>query len=157
MSARTRNKRSWLKRIGVTSAVVVGLSACSPMVSNHGYVPLESELSAVVVGRDDRASVEEKLGSPTASGIIGDDAVYYVASRFERVGPFAAEEVDRRVVAVRFNALGVVSNVEEFGLEDGRVVALSQRVTDSGLSDISFIQQLFGNIGNVQPGSLVDG
>lgn len=127
------------------------------MVSNHGYVPLDSEIGSIVLGRDTRSSVEEKLGSPTTSGTLGDDTIYYVSSRFERVGPFAPNEIERRVVAISFNSLDVVSNVEEFGLEEGRVVAFSRRVTDTGLSDVGLIQQLFGNLGNIQPGALVDG
>ena len=50
----------------------------------------------------------------------------------------------------------MVSNVETFGLERGRVVSLSRRVTDGSVTDISFIGQLLGNLGNFQAGDFVD-
>jgi len=157
MPTNMRSKYGLMRSAAFASVLTLGLTACSPMVSNHGYVPLDSEIDSIVPGRDTRSSIEEKLGSPTTSGTLGDDTIYYVASRFERVGPFAPNEIERRVVAISFNSLDVVSNVEEFGLEEGRVVALSRRVTDTGLSDVGLIQQLFGNLGNIQPGALVDG
>ena len=55
-----------------------------------------------------------------------------------------------------FAPTGVVSNVETFGLERGRVVSLSRRVTDGSVNDISFIGQLLGNLGNFQAGDFVD-
>ncbi|KPQ14077.1 MAG: hypothetical protein HLUCCO18_16175, partial [Rhodobacteraceae bacterium HLUCCO18] len=41
------------------------------------------------------------------------------------------------------------SNVERFGLEDGNVVALSRRVTDSNVQGIGFLRQLLGNLGRI--------
>ena len=50
------------------------------------------------------------------------------------------------MLAVTFQE-GVVANVETYGLQDGRIVPLSRRVTDSNIADLSIIKQLFGNIG----------
>jgi hypothetical protein len=71
------------------------------------------------------------------------------------VGPARPKEISRELVAVTFDGNGTVANVERFGLEDGRVVVLSRRVTDNGLNDISFIRQLFGNIGNFDPSGVL--
>ena len=69
-------------------------------------------------------------------------------SKFRQYGPRENTEVDRTVVAISFDSDGVVENIERFGLEDGRVIAISRRVTDSNIKGVSFLRQLFGNIGN---------
>ena len=51
---------------------------------------------------------------------------------------------------------GQVTNIERFGLEDGRVVALNRRVTDSNTQGVGFLRQLFSNVGNLNPGSFLD-
>ena len=58
---------------------------------------------------------------------------------------------------MEFDADGVVRNITRYGLEDGRVVALTRRVTVTGDGDIGFIRQLFGNIGGINLGGIGDG
>jgi len=59
--------------------------------------------------------------------------------------------VDREVVAITYNDAGTIANIERFGLEDGRVVPISRRVTSTNTQGISFLRQLFRNIGNFNP------
>jgi outer membrane protein assembly factor BamE (lipoprotein component of BamABCDE complex) len=51
------------------------------------------------------------------------------------------------VLIIKFDKKGVVSDVEKKTLKDGRDIAIVQRETPTTGSDISVIQQLFGNIG----------
>jgi outer membrane protein assembly factor BamE (lipoprotein component of BamABCDE complex) len=137
-------------------SVCVLAAACTAQYRNHGYVPSEEELANVLVGVDTRDSVAESIGTPTAGGVLNESGFYYVRSRVRTYGAFEPTEIERKLVAISFDSRGVVSNVEEFGLEDGRVVALSRRVTDSGLADITFLQQLIGNIGNFQASDFLE-
>jgi outer membrane protein assembly factor BamE (lipoprotein component of BamABCDE complex) len=130
-------------------------AGCSAQYRNHGYVPSEEDLAEVVIGVDTRDSVAETLGAPSAGGVLEGGGFYYVRSRVKTVGPARPKEISRELVAVTFDGNGTVANVERFGLEDGRVVVLSRRVTDNGLNDISFIRQLFGNIGNFDPSGVL--
>lgn len=123
-------------------------AACAPIYQNHGYAPTDDELAKITVGRDTRDSVATAVGRPSAESLLGDDAWYYVQSRWKTMGMRAPEEVSREVVAISFNKSGTVSNVERFGLEQGRVVTLSRRVTDSNIKGVNFLRQLLGNIGN---------
>lgn len=59
------------------------------------------------------------------------------------------EIVDRQIVAIRFDDAGVVSNVERYTLQDGKVVPLSRRVTGNNANDVPFLTQLFGNVGGL--------
>ena len=144
---------------GLMAALVLllfpALTACSEMYRYHGYIPSASELSAVVVGQSTREDVIALAGAPTATGVIGSDAFYYVRSRFRDYGYRAAREVEREVLVISFASSGVVRNVERFGLEDGNVVALSRRVTDDNLRDTTFIRQLLGNVGQFDAGQIL--
>ncbi len=134
--------------LALAGIIALALAACSPIYRDHGYVPSDADLAALVVGVDSRDSVAETVGSPTVAGVMRDDAWYYVASEWKTVGPFAPEETSREVVAISFDADGVISNIERFGLKDGRVIALNRRVSDSNIKGVSFIRQLLGGLGN---------
>lgn len=128
--------------------------ACTKVTRNHGYVPEETELALVEVGVDTRESVAEKIGRPSAQGLLNDVGWFYVQSRFEHVGPREPKEVDRQVVAVTFTEAGIVDNIGRYGLEDGRVVELSRRVTETNVKGIGFIRQLLSNFGRIRAGDL---
>lgn len=131
--------------------ISMSLAACAPTFRNHGYIPPEEDLDELVVGIDTRTSVEDAVGPPTAGGVLEQGNYFYVRSTVRTIGPRRPEVVDRQVLAISFDQAGVLSNIESFGLEDGRVVALSRRVTDSNISNVSFLRQLLGNIGRIGP------
>lgn len=134
----------------VWALLAVGLlstAACTTQYDNHGYVPPEDELEQIAVGLDTRESVAQLVGRPTSTGVLDTSAWYYVESRFRQDAFKAPVEIDRQVVAISFTDDGVVENVERFGLEDGKVVVLSRRVTDSNVKGITFLRQLLGNLG----------
>ena len=133
-------------------AAFLTLAACSPQFQNHGYIPPQEDLDQIQVGTDTRESVAEKVGVPTSAGVLNSSGYYYVKMRRRSIGPLAPKEIDRQVVAISFSESGVVSNVERFGLERGRVVPLSRRVTASSVRDQSLLRQLLGNLGRFSPG-----
>lgn len=137
----------WLKSMAV-GVLLLTVTACAATYRNHGYVPTDSELENVIVGVDTQDSVAETIGRPTASGLLQGADWYYVQSRWRHFAYRKPRELDREVLAIRFNQAGVVENIERFGLEDGRVIVLSRRVTDSNIRGVSFIRQLLGNLGN---------
>lgn len=140
-------------------AGIVGLSlltsACAPTYRNHGYVPSDDDLARIEVGVDTRETVAVDVGRPSAAGLLNDVGWYYVQSRWKHSGAFAPREQDRQVVAITFTEDGTVENVERFGLEQGRVVALSRRVTESNIKGLSFLSQLLGNIGQLRADQLI--
>ena len=136
--------------------LVLGLSvACSPVFRNHGYVPAEEELALVEVGTDTRETVGEKIGRPSTSGLLNDEGWYYVQSRYRHIGPREPKEIERQVLAITFNEAGVVDNIGRYGLEDGKVVEISRRVTETNIKGITLIQQLLGSFGRLDAGGLL--
>lgn len=153
MSRQTGKIITVLRATGL-AALLLG-AACSPINRFHGFTPTETELAQVQVGQSTRETVVAQFGPPTSEGLLEDDAFYYVSSQFRIIGPFAPDEVDRQVLAISFTPAGVVSNVERFGLEDGRVVVLDRRVTEDGINDVTFLGQLLGSFGQIDAGTLL--
>ena len=146
------------RNIGKWVAVValLVLSACATTLNDsHGYVPEDALLNEVKLGVDTKETVGRLLGRPGTEGIVDDRGWYYVKSDYERFLWRAPVEVNREVVAVSFSESGTVENVERFGLEEGRVVALSRRVTTSNTRGIGFLRQLFSNLGTFSPGDFL--
>ncbi|WEF24229.1 outer membrane protein assembly factor BamE [Paracoccus sp. S3-43] len=135
---------------------VLGLAACAPVHRNHGFIPAPEDLSQVVVGQTTVDELQGLIGRPSAQGLLTGSGWYYVGSRWRHYGPMEPREISREVVAVSFAPTGVVTNVERFGLERGRVVTLSRRVTEGSVTEISLIGQLLGNLGNFQAGDFID-
>ena len=134
------------------AVAMAALVACGPTFRNHGYVPDPEDLQALVVGVDTRDSVEATIGRPSATGVIEGDAWYYLRERRRQFGPRAPRVIERQLVAVSFAQDGTIANIERFGLEDGRVVTLSRRVTESTIRDFGLIQQLIRNFGRINIG-----
>ncbi len=142
-------------KAGVAGLLILATVGCTAVYRNHGYVPTKTELEAVTVGVSSRDSVAQDIGAPTLKGMVQDGDWYYVQSRWRSFGMKPPKEIDRQVLAIRFDKRGVVSNIERYTLADGRVVVLSRRVTNSNIKGVSFIRQLLGNIGRIGAGDVL--
>ncbi len=147
-----RRGLSWLATFAM--AMTLAIAACVPIFTNHGYVPTDEDLSVIKVGVDDRDSVGVTIGRPTIEGLLGDDAWYYVQSRYRTVGAAEPVEITREVLAISFSPDGKVENIERFGLDHGRIVPISRRVTTTNIRGKGIIAQIFGNIGKLNTDNL---
>jgi outer membrane protein assembly factor BamE (lipoprotein component of BamABCDE complex) len=135
---------------------VLLMAGCSSVYRNHGYVPKDEDLSEVIVGVDTRDTVAETVGPPAASGVLDSSGYYYVQSRVRHFAYRRPEVVSREVLAISFDNRGVVRNIERYGLEDGQVVPLARRVTETAETDSGFLRQLLSNLSNFSAGNFLD-
>jgi outer membrane protein assembly factor BamE (lipoprotein component of BamABCDE complex) len=148
-------------RVGIRNIVIglglLALVGCSlATYRTHGYIPVEEDLQQITVGVDTRASVEETIGAPTTSGFFDKGAYYYVQSRMRHFAYQKPTVVERQVLAISFDDAGVVRNIERFSLEDGRVVPISRRVTDSSIVDVNLLRQLLSKIGQFSADNMLN-
>ena len=151
-SARTGPRLALLAALALAGPALLG---CSPIERRHGYAPDDATLALIDVGVDTRESVARKIGEPGSTGVLAGGDFYYVADLRRTFGPRPTVIADRQVVTVRFDAAGRVANVERFGLERGRVVPLSRRVTDANVQGIGILRQLFGTLGQIRAEDVV--
>ena len=137
------------RRACLFGALGLVIAACQPIYRNHGYIPTDQDLQVLQVGVDSRESVEATVGRPAAEGVLNDEAWYYVQSRWRTIGAAAPVEITREVVAISFDSRGLVANIERFGLDQGRIVPLSRRITTTNIRGRGILAQMFGNIGRL--------
>lgn len=139
-----------LRAIGVALGLYA-LAACTATYNNHGYVPPEEDLQQLVVGVDTRATVDDLIGAPSASGLLAGGDYYYIRSRIKHFGMLRPEEIERNVLAISFDQNDTIANIETFDLSDGNVVPLTRRATNTTVAGKGFLQQMIGNFGNIDP------
>ncbi len=127
--------------------VMVSLLACSPREQIHGYLPDEERLAEVQKGVHDRASIEALLGSPSSVGTFEDKTWYYITRHTEKLAFFQEEVLDQKVVAIVFDDAGVVADIRQYDLSDGREIEPVDRETPTRGKELTILQQLLGNIG----------
>ena len=146
-----------LQWTGVALILSLAAAGCAPTTQVHGYMPPPEDIARIRPGFDDTGSVEEILGRPSSNGVLRDSAWYYVQSRVESFTYNPPRVVDRTVLAVNFDQRGVVRDLRRYGLEDGRVIDLETRKTQTGGREMGVLEQLFGNVLNLDAETLNEG
>ena len=95
------------RSIGLALLLGGALTACSPTIQIHGYVPPDTDVARIRPGFDDAGSIEKLLGRPSSSGVLADSAWYYVQSTVENYTYHAPKVIDRKVLAERWGAHGL--------------------------------------------------
>jgi outer membrane protein assembly factor BamE (lipoprotein component of BamABCDE complex) len=72
-----------------------------------------------------------------------------VQSTIENYAYYPPRVIDRTVLAVNFDQRGVVRDIQEYGLEDGKIINLTARTTETGGRELGVLEQLFGNLLNL--------
>ena len=128
------------------------LLSCTTNITNHGYIPSNSDLETLVIGKDTKQSVTKKIGLPATAGLEG--AYFYVRSTFNAPGFKSAQLLDRTVVVLSFDKRNKLKNIETFNLDNGNFVRLDYRVTETGLENKNILQQIIGSISGPSASSL---
>jgi len=125
---------------------LLALSACTPVTANRGNLLEEYQMKEVIAGQDSRDEVVRKIGSPTAISPFNDNIWYYLGQTTEKVGIFDPKVTKEKIVVVTFGDDGLVNSIQERkeGRED---VALVDRKTPTSGNEITFVQQMLGNLG----------
>ncbi|MFM7403831.1 MAG: outer membrane protein assembly factor BamE [Erythrobacter sp.] len=149
--------RRRLPAVVLLGAAVSLLSACTAIRESRGYI-VDPLLSSVIQPQiDNQQSVEGTLGRPTFTSQFGTPTWYYVSS-ITGQRPFNRPRIrDHAVMAVTFDATGRVIDVKRTG--DDQVVYLDPEgdKTPTLGRERGFLEDLFGNIGQVGGAGLPGG
>lgn len=137
--------------LSASALALAGLSACAPIRDVRGYVPDDEKVASVRIGADTRDTVQDKLGTPSSTATFGDPTWYYISTEQERYAFFKPDVTKRQILAVAFAEDGKVADIRAYGIEDGQVISLVDRETPSRGKEMSFLQQMFGNMGALPP------
>jgi outer membrane protein assembly factor BamE (lipoprotein component of BamABCDE complex) len=122
-------------------------TACSPIVDQRGNLPSEEQIVQIVPGNAKRDDVLAIFGTPSTSTNYDQEIWYYISGRTETKAFLKPAEVERKVIVVKFDKKGMVTDVKTLGLEDGKEFKKVDRVTPTSGSEMTFLEQMFGNMG----------
>jgi outer membrane protein assembly factor BamE (lipoprotein component of BamABCDE complex) len=144
-----------MSRFGLICAVAltaVAAAGCSPVVATRGNMIEDSRLERIQVGQMTANDVATILGTPTTVSTFDPRTWYYIGQRTEQTAFFEPTVVERRVLKVRFDESGMLESMEELTLEDGQPVEMVDRETPTLGREMTFGEQMLGNLGRFNPG-----
>ena len=127
---------------------------CSPIVENRGYVFDNKLISQIEVGKTNAGQVLNILGTPSTTSTIDAKTWYYIYSKAETTAFYQPSVSQRRIITVGFNDDSRVKYLEEYGLQDGNIIAFNSNSTPTRGRELTILQQLFGNLGRLGAGNL---
>lgn len=123
---------------------------------SHGYIVDQETLDMVPVGSS-REQVLLALGSPSTTATFDNEVLYYISQTRVRPVAFMNPSVtDQSVLAVYLGEDGRVTNIANYGLQDGKVFDFISRTTPTGGKDQTFVSQLITGVAG-RPGSVPAG
>jgi len=128
------------------------LAACSTTVEQRGNLPPPEEIAQIHPGKTTKDQVVKILGTPSSVGVFNDKNWYYISSRTKQFSFLDPKVLDQQVFVVDFNDDGVVKAIDHKTLQDGKEVVPIARATPAPGRELSFLEQLVGNLGKFNSG-----
>ena len=134
-------------RLAAVLGLALAAAACGASIENRGYIPDPDALALIEPGKQNRDDVAQTLGSPSSTGAFGDDTWIYVSHKTSQFAFFNPTVLEQNVVIVRFDEAGSVAAIERYTLLDGRAIDPVTRTTPAQGKELTFLEQLVGNLG----------
>jgi outer membrane protein assembly factor BamE (lipoprotein component of BamABCDE complex) len=127
--------------------IAASLAGCAADVEDRGELPKRSEIARIHPGTTTRAEVARLLGSPSSTGVFDPNTWYYISRETKQVSFFDPDVLDQQVYVISFDDRGVVQSVNHKTLQDAENVPMAPGATPAPGRELTFMQQVLGNIG----------
>ena len=139
-------------RFLVLTAAALALSACASIKDRRGYLGDNALLDSVQPGIDNQISVERMLGRPSFISQFGKKDWYYISTNTRQSAFSRPKPKDQLMVRVSFDDKGNVVAVNRTGMENVANINPDGDKTPTLGRERTFLEDLFGNIGQVGAG-----
>jgi outer membrane protein assembly factor BamE (lipoprotein component of BamABCDE complex) len=130
-----------------SAAAVVLTTGCEERVDVRGNAPDPKLLAELKPGVHKQRDVERRLGAPSTIATFDNEVWYYISGRVKTVSFFKPELLERKVLTIRFDKKGVIQDIQNFDATKLKAAELVERETPTKGKELTFIQQIIGNIG----------
>ena len=137
----------------LVAGLVAGLGGCVPNVDQRGNLPEPDKLALIQPGRTTREEVAKILGTPSSTAIFDDKNWYYISRKTKQVAFLDPDVLDQQVFIVNFDDKGVVRGLDRKELKDGRDIEPAPGATPAPGRELTFLEQILGNVGRFSKGS----
>jgi|SRR5215469_13058600 len=143
-----RHESISVRHLLVLFTSVSALASCAPSVEQRGNLPAAEKLSEIHAGSTTKDEVVKILGTPSSVSVFNNDkSWYYISRRTAQTAFFEPAVLDQQVYIVRFDDQGVVKTVDHKVFDDGKEITPVARATPAPGRELSFLEQLIGNLG----------
>lgn len=127
--------------------IAAAVGACTVgEVYTRGQKITPEQLEQVPVGSS-KEQVLLALGTPTSTGLVDGEALYYISQTATKSFAYQRPAVkDRRVLVVYLDDKNEVREIAEYGLKDGKVFNYLTRRTPTGGKDLAFVSQVLSGL-----------
>jgi outer membrane protein assembly factor BamE (lipoprotein component of BamABCDE complex) len=110
-------------------------------------------MSEIHAGSTTKEEVAKLLGTPSSVSVFDNDkSWYYISRRTAQTAFFTPDVLDQQVYIVSFDEQGTVRAVDHKELQDGKEITPVARATPAPGRELSFLEQLIGNLGKFNGG-----
>lgn len=139
-----------MKKILQICTVLILLGACTAMETTRGNFVYVEDVALIEPLRSTQSDVLNTLGTPTTKAVFDENTWYYIGLKTEKESFFDEKVVARQVYKIAFDDAGVVQSIAEEAT-DTMDIPIASRVTPTSGNEITFVQQVLGNIGKFNP------
>ena len=130
-----------------TLLILFSLNSCISQKLVHGNLPDAQLVSILKVGIDSKRSTTEILGEPTFRGVLGDNSFYYVGTVNSKLA-FLDPKLDTQfILEINFDKNNKLKKLYLYDEDESIDVSMSSLETKHSGKKLTFLQQIFGNIG----------
>ena len=130
-----------------TLLMLFSLNSCVSQKLVHGNLPDAQLVSILKVGIDSKKSTTQILGEPTFRGVLGDNSFYYVGTVNSKLA-FLDPKLDTQfILEINFDNNNKLKKLYLYDENESIDVSMSSLETKHSGKKLTFLQQIFGNIG----------
>ena len=130
-----------------TLLMLFSLNSCVSQKLVHGNLPDAQLVSILKVGIDSKKSTTQILGEPTFRGVLGDNSFYYVGTVNSKLA-FLDPKLDTQfILEINFDKNNKLKKLFLYDEDESIDVSMSSLETKHSGKKLTFLQQIFGNIG----------
>ena len=127
--------------------ILFSLTSCVSQKLVHGNLPDAQLVSILKIGIDSKKTTTEILGEPTFKGVLGDNSYYYVGTVNSKLA-FLDPKLDSQfILELNFDKNDKLKKLYLYDENESIDVSMSSLETKHSGKKLTFLQQIFGNIG----------
>jgi outer membrane protein assembly factor BamE (lipoprotein component of BamABCDE complex) len=130
-----------------TLLILFSLNSCVSQKLVHGNLPDAQLVSLLKVGIDSKKSTTQILGEPTFRGVLGDNSFYYVGTVNSKLAFLDPKLDDQFILELNFDKNNKLKTLYLYDENETIDVSMSSLETKHSGKKLTFLQQIFGNIG----------
>ncbi|MAI28773.1 MAG: hypothetical protein CMP38_01050 [Rickettsiales bacterium] len=127
--------------------ILFSLNSCISQKLVHGNLPDAQLVSILKIGIDNKKTTTKILGEPTFMGVLGDNSFYYVGTVNSKLA-FLDPKLDTQfILELNFDKNNKLKKLYLYDENESIDVSMSSLETEHSGKKLTFLQQIFGNIG----------